>query len=348
MHGQSVFLITQNEDLSGLDVDDDNFSTDCAVQMYPCPSSDDADTVLENISTFNVDTDNCRAYSGALFSVKEIPKNFKGLTPYLIINAAADGSVYLDLMEGTFKKLPKDVDKVCDAIATVLSTKVRIEMDDGYLYDDYPDVDSMYLFVGKQVELSLNMSPEAIDEELLDRVDSICDAVDDGNSIVINEYPTSNKGDEQMSKNEVLLTINHSEEAGLGQNAIFKVEGRLLGICTTEEALKIVQNKEVARKVHTMGDVPLAKAAKLIADQNEANQKVAKALVKHTHLVLAIKEIKNMNTSRKVWPKSRKLYLTPPIDLVSGSSDSAEMASAVFECTDGSMCSALQKYETEA
>lgn len=341
---QGIFLITQNEDLAGLDNDDySDFSTDCAVQMHICQSTDDADAVLENISVMNVDTDNCRAYTGAVFSIKEIPKNIKGLTPYLIIDAAASGASHLDLMEGVFKELPKDMDKVCDIIAAALTTKVRIELDDGYVHEDYPDVDMMYLFVGKSTDLSLAMNPDAIDEELLDRIDSICSAVDKGNSYGIYEHSTSNSGDKQMSTNNVILTVNHAEDAGFGEHSTFKVEGRLLGMCITEEALKIAQNSEIARKIHTSPSTHLADAVRHIVKQVEANQSALKPDRKTCHLVIAVKETKNLGTQAVSWPSTRKLYFSPPIELVSGSSDSVTMSSATFECAGGTMCSAMEK-----
>lgn len=343
LHGETVIMITQNEDLSGLDQENMLFSTDCAVQMYPCVSTDDADTVMEGISTYNIDTDNCRAYSGAIFSAKNIPANIKGLTPYLIINISDGHDIYGDTMEGVFKKLPKNIDEVCDIISKVLSTQIRVELDDGYVFEDFPNINDMYLFIGKQVELSLTVSADSIDEELIDRIDSICDAVLDGESIEISEHHEQSDGDEDMATNDVVVTVNHSTAVGDGVKSTFKVDGRLIGMCITDEALKIAQNKEVARRVHTKPAAPLIDVVELIVARLEKNQKLPANDRRYAHFVVAAKSIKDLNTGVEATTFARKLYISPPIDLVSGSSASAELSAATFECVDGTMCAISQK-----
>jgi hypothetical protein len=343
MHGETILLITQNEDLAGLEQDEHNFSTDCAVQMYPCESTDAADTVMGGISTYNIDTDNCRAYSGAIFSVKEIPANMKGLTPYIIINVIDGHDVYGDTMEGVFKKLPKDIDKVCDKITEVLSTKVRIELDDGYLYDNYPNIDDVYLFLGKQIELSLTVSADSVDEEIIDRIDSICDDVLDGKSIVIGEHYTQNTGDDEMTSNDVVMTVNQTEATS--KSSAYKITGRLIGICDSEEAVKIAYNKEAALRVHTKASTRLTKIVSLLNEHQVENHKKAMINRKAQHVVMTIKEIKDLKTSTEATACSRKLYISPPIDFVSSNSASKSLSSATLDCTDGSMCSIMENLE---
>lgn len=343
MHGETLLLITQNEDLSGLDQEEHIFSTDCAVQMYPCESLETAATVMDGISMYNIDPDNCRAYSGAIFSVKEIPKNIKGLTPYIIINVSEGHDIYGDTMEGVFKKIPKDIEKICDTISKVLSTKVRIELDDGYLYDDYPDIENTFLFLGKQLELSLTVNTDSVDEELIDRIDSICDDVLDGKSIEINENYVQNSGD-SMTIYNTIMTVNHSEE-GSDKKAAHRITGRLLGMCTSSEAIKIAENKDISRRIHTGLTAQLPKVVELLNEQHEKNQRLIKKDRAYTHVVLAVKGIKDLITNTETEIISRKLYISPPIDLVSGSSTSLKLNSATFECTDGTMCSVMEKLD---
>lgn len=344
MHGETILLITQNEDLSGLDQDEHNFNTDCAVQMYPCESTDAADTVMGGISTYNIDADNCRAYSGAIFSVKEIPSNMKGLTPFIIINVIDGRDIYGDTMEGVFKKLPKDIDKVCDKISKVLSTKIRIELDDGFLYEDYPNIDDVYLFLGKQMELSLTVSTDSVDEELIDRIDSICDEVLDGKFIEIGEHYTQDIGDDEMASNDVVMTVNQTEADNNG-NSAYKLTGRLIGICNSDEATKIAHNKEISLKVHTKPSVHLTKVVNLLNKQQIENHKKKIDERDPQHVVMAIKNIKDLKTNIETLVCSRKLYISPPIDFVSSNSASKSLSSATLDCTDGTMCSIMENLE---
>jgi hypothetical protein len=267
----------------------------------------------------------------------------KGLTPYIIINVSDGHDIHGDTMEGVFKKIPKDIDEVCNKIAEVLSTKIHIELDDGYLYDDYPNIDDVYLFLGKQIELSLTVSADSVDEEIIDRIDSICDDVLDGKSIVIGEHYTQNTGDDEMTSNDVVMTVNQTEATS--KSSAYKITGRLIGICDSDEAIKIAYNKEVALRVHTKASTRLTKVVNLLNEHQIENHKKAMTDRKAQHVVMAIKEIKDLKTSTEAMVCSRKLYISPPIDFVSSNSASKSLSSATLDCTDGSMCSIMENLE---
>ena len=116
-------------------------------------------------------------------------------------------------------------------------------------------------------------------------------------------------------------------------------------MCTSSEAIKIAENKDISRRIHTSITTQLPKVVDLLNEQHEKNQKIALSDRVYTHVVLAVKEIQDLITNTNVDIISRKLYISPPIDLVSGSSTSLKLNSATFECTDGTMCSVMEKID---
>jgi len=105
--------------------------------------------------------------------------------------------------------------------------------------------------------------------------------------------------------NKVNIKVFRKKERKYGEMADFRIRGRLLGACTSEEAKKIINNNQVGQRIHTSETKQLNTVATYMNDLY--------ALSKGKNCGRLVSTIDEINGSSTL---SRKLFVSSPIALI--------------------------------
>lgn len=145
-----------------------------------------------------------------------------------------------------------------------------------------------------------------------------------------------------MKKTVEVTVINEVNSAdGTKEDVIMK--GRLLGALSITEGTKVIQNNEVAKRMATAESVSLTdtlKALKTIREKEPHTDKNGRILV-------VVKAMKRESDTIMLDTKSRQLFMSAPIDLVTGERFlNGSVTQAEFACDDKSVVTITETEES--
>ena len=114
----------------------------------------------------------------------------------------------------------------------------------------------------------------------------------------------------------------------------YDFQGRLLGIATHSEAIKIFNNWSVAHKVYTNSTKEVKTVIKLLEVMNENVDVVGLG-----HIVMTISDVKKDEDANFIPSLSRQLLISPPITLVTEEiqDSTTDITSVVMKCGNGTL-----------
>lgn len=326
-----VILVTQNEDIE-----------DSSTLIHTCLSLDRANEVLDDISFANLDEDNCKAYRGILTDAKTIPENFLGCAPYIIVQIPGQEETAIDYIEAHFEKAPMSSKGVQDRIQELLSQELVFDTENGVSIMGIPTLDDIFIFFGVKLHLTLHINEQDTDEEFEDRLSQLQNSLSIINRPIQNTTYEGSEGVLPNMQKTVVLTITPKS------GHIYTLEGRLLGGCITEEAAKLVQNKDISERIHTGESQPMSAVLDYLIKLESDNQPISYHLRTHGHFVVAVSTIADNIDILSIKTKSRQLYISPEIRLTSEYVHTNSTSSATFECVDGTTITMKEKIITES
>lgn len=326
-----VILVTQNEDIPGT-----------STLLYTCYSTEEADATLSDISFANLDEYNCKAYRGLLMPASEIPTKLLGCVPYIIIPFnTTDHFSDDDHNEVYFKKAPMIPEKLQSHVQEKINKEIKLVDDTGKDVTLKPTIDDVYLFFGTALQFVFKIDEQEADEEFEDRLITMQENILDKKQTIQTIPDIETEEDDNMSKKIVTVKVTPSK------GDVFTLEGRLLGGCVSEEAAKIAQNNEIAKRLHTGSTKSLRTMIKYLLKVEVDNSKVASNLQTFGHFVIALEAIKAAKDTVHSEVHARHLYISPKIKRTPAYVDNDTTCSVNYDCTDGTAIEITEQVSKE-
>lgn len=134
------------------------------------------------------------------------------------------------------------------------------------------------------------------------------------------------------------IIMNITQEGKDGKNINLLATGRLVGAVTKIQARKVAADFGISRKAATTETKSLEAVLLAMKEISKDMTQPANCLGSFGHLVMTIKELTSSKLNEKqTFSLAPRLYITPPISLISEEKTSVTENSAVFECENGAI-----------
>ncbi len=300
----NVLIVSQDEDVE----DEPSY-------IWTCTDTKTMNEVIGKLTYGNIDDENVRAYQGILLDSNSVPEKFNGIVPKIIIQSPfiVDD---IEFAEVYMEDGPRDPEKLREKIKELTEKEFEFMDNKGDVQNITPNFDDIYLFFGQQLFMIMQLDEYEEDEEFDELLLGIKESI-------------KNKEDKNMAESFVTIDV----ESGKGVEKPYKIFGKLLGMCSSEEALKIVQNSKVSEQVYK-GPSYALKTVISAVNKTIISNYTNKVNPKSAHIVATINTIEKEDGVKQSGITD-SIYISPPVKRIASSIDSKEYYSAQLDFENG-------------